>query len=239
MFTGNGIKLTGEDAFVQKATFSGTIISGDGLATLSEGIYFIVATAAASAFPAPALGGGAIEPGYFINVSATDVITPAIGDDVMLMTLTDKCDISSFTMEFTKTEIDTTTLCDAVKTYRNGKSDMSGTMEGVYKIGETDDPDAGFMRQFISVVKQDGDISMDLFTNVNEILIGVFYVNNDTSLADETYVIAAYVLNGFTMGAAQDAAQTFSSGFRFASFNEPVSDIPVKPAVYRIGDGTV
>jgi hypothetical protein len=233
MLNGNGLKLTGDDAFGRRAAV-GALIEGDGVAALDPGVYFVVAVAAVSGFPAPAGTGTEIAAGNFIQVNTGITIIPEVGDDVREITLTDICDISSFTMELAKTEIDVTTLCDLVKKYRSGRPDMTGTQNGVFKVGETDDPTTGLLREFLPIVQQDGGTSYDVYAQENQILLGFFYVNK-SSLADEMYVVAPYILQGITLGAEIDAAQTFSSGFRFADFT--IDGISVIPTFYRIGDG--
>lgn len=242
-FTGNGTKLVGDDGFLQNATFGAEVL-GDGVATLAVGTYLIINVAGTSAFPAPASGGTAAAAGDILVVKTGDVITPATDDDVVTLTLTDQCDVTSWVMEFSSEEIDTTTLCDTVKTYRKGKSDMSGTLAGVYTVGLTNDKDGKF-REFIDIAEQDGDASFDRFEQQENILLGTFFLNNDSNKADEQYIVANYQLFGQGAGGELGSAQTFSSPFRFASSSYTVqggsgagNDISIKPTLYRLGDGS-
>jgi hypothetical protein len=239
-FEGNGQRFTGDDGFLKRGTYS-TEIPGDGTTPLPvPAVYLVTAVAGTSSFPATALGGTAIAPGDFLDLKTGDAITPAVGDDVVLVTLEDQCDISSWGMEFTKEEIETTTLCDAVKVYRAGKADMSGTMNGIFTAGLSDAVD-GNLREFIRIAKQDGDQSFDSFAQQESVLLGFFYINNDANLADRMYVIAPYQLFGNALGGEIGSPQSFTAPFRFASssYTDSVNgQISISPTFYRLGDGT-
>lgn len=239
MFNGDGQKFVGDDGFVKKASF-GSEIAGDGATALPVGVYLITKVAAASGFPTNALGGTAAAPGDIIVVETGITITPAVDDDVVTLTLTDQCDVSSWSMEFTKEEIDVTTLCDTLKKYRAGKADMSGTINGVFTAGVTDATD-GSLRQFIDIAKQDGATSFDRFSQQESILLGFFYINDDANLADQMFIVAPFQMYGQGIGGEMGAAQSFSSNFRFANLSyTDASDetATIKPTFYRLGDGT-
>ena len=141
-------------------------------------------------------------------------------------------------MEFSKEEIDVTVLCDYVKKYRAGKSDMAGTLNGIFTLGITDDPD-GYFRQFIDVARQDGSQSFDRFAQQESILIGFFYMNDDTNIGDEVYVVGAFQLFGISSGGEMGSAQSFSSSFRFANkkyTSDADVDVSIEPTLYRLGD---
>jgi hypothetical protein len=238
-FTGNGTKLIGDDGFLSTAT-PGAEIAGDGLTALPEGIYLITkVNSTTSGFPAPAGAGEAAAVGDVLVVKTGVTITPETDDDVITLTLTDDCDISSFQMDFTKDEVEVTTQCNSTKFFRAGKSDMSGTLEGSYTVGVTNKSD-GKLREFIDLVEQDGGASFDRFVQQENIIIGFFYVNNDANLADEQYVVAAYQIYGQSLGGAIGEKQGFSSSFKFADKKVTTTngDIDIKPTLYRLGDGS-
>jgi hypothetical protein len=239
-FQGDGTKLTGDDGFLKKATF-GTEIPGDGVTALPVGTYLVTKVAAASSFPTTALGGTGIAEGDILDVKTGVTITPAVDDDVVTLVLTDQCDISSWTMEFTRPEIDVTTLCNPQKVYRAGKVDMSGTLNGMYVTG-TSDSVTGLLRQFLDIAKQDQDQSFDRFTKQDAILLGFFYLNRDTNIADEQLVIAPYQSYGYSLGGEQESAVTFSAPFRFGDLTYTDSGnsnvVTITPTYYRLGDGT-
>jgi hypothetical protein len=235
-FNGNGTRLVGDDGFLQTATFGSETI-GDAATALPAGIYMIIAVAGSSAFPAPADGGDAAAVGDVLYVTSADSITPAIGDDVVELVTTDRCDISSWSMGFTKEQIDTTTLCDAIKVFRGGKTDMEGQMNGVFILGTSDDKD-GFVREFIDIVKQDGDTSFDKFTQQENIGIGLWYLNDDTNLADRTFVVGAYQLYGESFGGEMGSPQSFDASFKFATktyTSAAAVEVSLTPTFHRIG----
>lgn len=240
-FNGDGTKFTGDDGFVQYAV-KDSEIAGDGATPLpAPGVYLVTKVAAVSSFPSTALSGEAIAPGDFLVLKAGDSITPAIDDDVISFITTDQCDLSSFQMEFTKEEIEVTTLCDLQKKYRAGKADMAGTLNGIFTAGISDATD-GILRQFLRIVKQDGDQSFDSFAQQEAILLGFFYINNDLNIADDMYVVAAFQIYGTSLGGEIGSAQSFSASFRFAtkSFTDSGNGVTVEPepTFYRLGDGT-
>jgi hypothetical protein len=240
-FTGDNQKLTGDDGYLKYAEFS-TEIPGDAATALpAPGVYLITKVAAVSTFPAAALGGSDPAAGDILVLKTGDSITPAVDDDVVTLTMTDQCDISGWTMEFSKEEIDVTTLCDIVKKYRAGKADMSGTMNGVFTIGTTDST-TGVLRQFIPIAKQDGDASFDRFDQEEAILLAQLYMNDDTNIGDEEYIWAPVQMYGTGTGGELGAAQSFSSSFRFANLSYTDSgnaaEVDILPTAYRLGDGT-
>jgi len=237
-FKGNGTRLTGDDGFSKKVAFGAEII-GNAATALPVGTYLIIAVAASSAFPANTTGIDAAA-GDILVVSTGDSITPAVGDNVVTLTLTDVCDVSSWQMEFSKDEIETTVLCDAIKTYRAGKADMAGTINGIFVTGTTDAITGG-LRQFIDLVRQDGDTSYDRYEKTQSVDMGFFYVNNEASLCDKMWIAAPYQEYGRSLGGEIGSAQSFSSSFRFAPLtytSAAGAEIAIQPTFYRLGDGS-
>lgn len=234
MFTGDGARLIGDDGLVQKATFS-TVIVGTGVGTLAAGLYLVLAKGAPSGLP-PATVGDAIAVGDFLLVDAGVSITLLTGDVVATLILEDLCDLSSFTIPFTKEEVDVTTMCDTIKKYRSGKADMQGSMKGVFTAGISDDVD-GFLRQFIRIAKQDGSTQFDSYSQHGAILLGLFYLNDDTNIADRMVIIAPFSLFGYSVGGEMGQAQSFQSSFRFANYNydDGTYDVAIEPTFYRWG----
>jgi hypothetical protein len=234
---GNGTKFVGDDGFVKEATF-GAEIAGDGATPLpAPGTYLVIKVAGASAFPAPASGGDSIAVGDILVLETGDALTPAIDDDVVTLSLADQCDVSSWAMEFSKEEIDTTTLCNSVKTYRAGKSDMAGTMNGVFMAGTTDST-TGALREFIRIAQQDEVASFDSFAQRESITLGFFYVNDDVNIADKMYVVAGFQQFGLGLGGEIGSAQSFSSSFRFADYAYTTVGgltVTISPTFYRLG----
>jgi hypothetical protein len=234
MFTGNGTKLVGDDALVQKATFN-TVVNGNGATPLPAGLYLVLAVASPSGFP-PNTTGSAIAAGDFLLVDEGVTITPETGDNVVSMTIEDLCDISNFGMDFSKAEIDVTTQCDDIKVYRQGKADMTGSMSGVFTVGVSDEVE-GFLNQFIRINKQDGATSYDSFEQDDSILLGLFYINSKVEVADRLAVIAPFILFGYSVGGEEGAPQSFDATFRFSNFSytDDTYSQAIEPTFYRWG----
>jgi hypothetical protein len=223
---------------VQFATF-GAEVDGDNSTPLPAGTYLVTDTAASSGFPATVASGTACAAGDVLVIASGITVTPKVGDKVVTLTLADQCDLSSWKMDFSKAEIDVSTLCDAVKKYRAGRADMAGTMNGVFTVGTTD-AISGKMREFIDIVRQDGATSFDRFSQTENILLGIFYLNADTNVADKMYVIAPFQLFGESIGGEMGSAQSFSASFRFANLtytNSADDVVTIQPTFYRLGDG--
>jgi hypothetical protein len=236
-FNGDGQKFIGDDAALYKASF-GAEVAGNGVAALTApGVYMIIAVASTSGFPAAAGTGSDPAVGDVLVLKALDSVTPEVGDDVVTLTLTEQCDVSSWTKEFTKEEVNVTTLCDTVMTYRAGKADMSGSITGITVAGTTDST-TGLMRQFLPIVRQDADTSFDRYDQQEEIFLGFFYINDDTNLADEMYIVAFVQLFGYSLGGEMGSAQGFTSNFRYASssYTSAASvQVTPTPTFYRLG----
>ena len=236
-FSGDGARFVGDDGLVQRATF-GSVISGDAVTPLPASLYLILAKAAVSGFP-PNTTGTACAAGDFLLVDAGVTIIPVVGDVVVEVDVEDLCDVSSFTIPFTADEIDVTTLCDDIKKYRRGKADMQGTINGVFTAGLSDDVD-GFLRQFIRMVKQDAETSMDVYAQEDKILLGIFYLNKNAASADRMAIIAPFTLFGYSVGGEMGAAQSFKSSFRFSpySYDDGTYEVEIEPTFHRWGTTT-
>jgi len=237
-FNGDGQKFTGDDGFIQRATF-GAEIAGDGATPFpAPGIYLVTAVAAASTLPAAALGGTSTSAGDILVLETGDSVTGAVGDDVVTLTPVDQCDISSWVMEFTKAEIDVSTLCDSVMKYRAGKADMNGTMNGIFNAG-TSDSTTGNLREFLPIVKQDGDTSLDRFDVSATVFLGFFYTSYVAGIADKMYVVAPYQIYGNALGGEIGSAQSFSAPFKFGNltYTSTISSntTTIEPTFYRLG----
>jgi hypothetical protein len=242
-FNGDGQKFVGDDGIIKKSAFGAEVVGDGSTALTAPGTYLITKVNTTSGFPAPALGGDAAAAGDVLVLVSGDAVTPTTGEQVVTLTLTDQCDISSWEMNFSKERIETSVLCDSIKKYRDGMADMEGNLNGIFTAGTTDST-TGSLRQFIRIVKQDGDQSFDSFSQQNEIMIVFFYVNESSSglsTADDMYVVAAIQMTGQKLGAAIGESQSFESGFGFANYTYTDSNsntATIEPTFYRLGDGT-
>ena len=207
-------RLVGKDGEVYAAT-KGTLIEGNGSTALTDGYYIVAAVAStSSALPA------GLQAGYVFKGSAE--ITPAEGDNVIPLTLARKCDITSFSVEYSADEIDVTTLCDTQRSYRAGFTDATGTLEGVTTIGLSE----YLMEKFIPIIEQTGETVT--VTEINgDALIVRLVLNKQTAGGTVMSYFAPIALTSYNIGASVDDAQTYTANFR----NTPDDDL--KPCILK------
>ena len=201
-------RLVGKDGEVYAAT-KGTLVEGNGSTALTDGYYIVAAVAStSSALPA------GLQPGYVFKGSAE--ITPAEGDNVIPLTLTRKCDITNFSVEYSADEIDVTTLCDTQRSYRAGFTDATGTLEGITTINVSE----YLMSKFIPIVTQTGD-TVEVTEIDGETLIMRLVLNKQSAGGDVMSYFAPIAVTSYNIGATVDDAQTYTANFR----NTPDDDL--------------
>ena len=207
-------RLVGKDGEVYAAT-KGTLIEGNGSTALTDGYYIVAAVAAtSSALPA------GLQAGYVFKGSAE--ITPAEGDNVIPLTLARKCDITSFSVEYSADEIDVTTLCDTERSYRAGFTDATGTLEGVTTIGLSE----YLMEKFIPIIEQTGE-TVEVTEINGDALIVRLVLNKQSAGGTVMSYFAPIALTSYNIGASVDDAQTYTANFR----NTPDDDL--KPCILK------
>ena len=207
-------RLVGKDGEVYAAT-KGTLIEGNGSTALTDGYYIVAAVAStSSALPA------GLQAGYVFKGSAE--ITPAEGDNVIPLTLARKCDITSFTVEYSADEIDVTTLCDTQRSYRAGFTDATGTLEGVTTIGLSE----YLMEKFIPIIEQTGE-TVEVTEINGDALIVRLVLNKQSAGGTVMSYFAPIALTSYNIGASVDDAQTYTANFR----NTPDDDL--KPCILK------
>lgn len=207
-------RLVGKDGEVYAAT-KGTLIEGNGSTALTDGYYIVAAVAAtSSALPA------GLQAGYVFKGSAE--ITPAEGDNVIPLTLARKCDITSFSVEYSADEIDVTTLCDTQRSYRAGFTDATGTLEGVTTIGLSE----YLMEKFIPIIEQTGE-TVEVTEINGEALIVRLVLNKQSAGGTIMSYFAPIALTSYNIGASVDDAQTYTANFR------NTSDDDLKPCILK------
>lgn len=179
--------------------------------TLESGVKYIVKTIGGSS----ALPAGVEVKKSFVSDGTEDI--SASGDVVIKLTETDKCDISEWSIDLSKAEIDVSTLCDEISKYLTGRPDLSGSLTGIYKIGTTDVAD-GILNAFIDIVSQAGNGGA---VTVNQQgdgqLVLMLYKQKDTTSGEtEQVYIAPVSLTTYNDTVSGADAQGFTSGFRIA-----------------------
>ena len=201
-------RLVGKDGEVYAAT-KGLLVEGNGSTALTDGYYIVAAIASTSS----ALPTG-LQTGYVFKGSAE--ITPAEGDNVIPLTLTRKCDITNFSVEYSADEIDVTTLCDTQRSYRAGFTDATGTLEGITTINVSE----YLMSKFIPIVTQTGE-TVEVTEIDGETLIMRLVLNKQSVGGDVMSYFAPIAVTSYNIGATVDDAQTYTANFR----NTPDDDL--------------
>ena len=172
--------------------------------------YVVKVIGGSSALPA------GVEVGRSFISDGTEDITSS-GDEVILLTESDSCDISSWSLDFSKAEIDVTTLCNDQNEYLGGRTDVTGSIEGIYKIGTTD-LDGGFANNFFDIVRQAGTggaVSIDSLDDSQIVL--VLYKQKDTTAGEvEQAYVTPVTITSFSDSVTGADAQAFTSAFRIA-----------------------
>lgn len=207
-------RLVGKDGEVYAAT-KGTLVEGNGSTALTDSYYIVAAVASTSS----ALPTG-LQAGYVFKGSAQ--ITPAEGDNVIPLTLARKCDITSFSVEYSADEIDVTTLCDTQRSYRAGFTDATGTLEGVTTIGLSE----YLMEKFIPIIEQTGE-TVEVTEINGDALIVRLVLNKQSAGGTIMSYFAPISLTSYNIGASVDDAQTYTANFR----NTPDDDL--KPCILK------
>lgn len=208
-------RLTGRDGKVYQAAKSATI-TGNGTTKLTKGSIYVPLTIAStsSGFPANAAVG--------VPLVGDGTSAPAATETYIELTLTSQCDITSAEVEFSKDEIDITTLCDNIMKYASGVTDASGTLEGITTL----DLSEPMIAKFVTVQKQSSTGAITTIAQNDTPLVVAIELNKvDASGADRALFFAPVILNGYTLGVAVNEAQTFTSEFRIAQDND------IKPAL--------
>lgn len=197
---GNRDRLVGADASLYTMSF-GTVTSG----SLTAGSWYKIAS----------IGTGQLT-GYQVGDLYLGAGAVVSGCTFQLGTPTLVSDCSSFDLSFSSDEIEVTTLSDDVKKYRKGKTDLSGTINGINTISEMDNA-GSFLNRFLRTVTATAANVSTINTKVDTALYGMFYLQDDTVTSGETsaFLFGQIELFGYTLGAAIGDAQNYSSGVRF------------------------
>lgn len=154
---------------------------------------------------------------YVFLADGTEDLTSSGGDIVAPFTITDSCDFSAWSLEFTKDETEVTTFCDTQKKYLVGKTDATGNAEGITTIGITD-KDGGLANKFIDIVRQAGPgatVTIDKIDDAN--IYAFLYTQEDQSSGEtEQFWLVPASVTSYNAGATLGDSQSFSSGFRIA-----------------------
>lgn len=216
-----GRRLIGSDGGLYIGSLGAVVSTGD---LEKDKIYLVVTVGAASALPT------GCTPGFFYIGQGE---TLATGDSVKPWNGSQMCDITTWGLEFSKDMIDVSTFCSTVREKRAGKTDCTGTIEGVF-TSEVTSIDGGFLNQFLDIVRQnpDGTTEYSVSLAQGEIMLVMMYA--DIKANDPGEIMAFYAapieLTGFSASAGGEDAQAFSSPFGIA----PNDDFSIQYVEYTI-----
>lgn len=200
---------SGKQAVLFNAT-KGATITGDGTTPLAVNSWFyVVKTAGTSTLP--------VDAGYvFKSPDLANQITPAVGDDVQLITLTKVCKVdASFSAE-TGT-IDTTDDCSDGynQMITDGFTTISGSAGGFIKFNETDDSlvitQKDYLNRFFTVVEDDGE-GVYTITGKDDSDVLLFILKNSDSTATgrkQVWLIVPAILTSNTLDNPLKGVQNF------------------------------
>lgn len=206
-------RLVGSDATIYRGSVAA---SPTATGSMVAGAIYKIATISGTA-----VFGTGFEVGDFYLGDAAKTLSA--GNSAYLITATEAVDVSDFTLEFSSDEIEVTTLSDDVKKYRKGKTDLSGSMSGINFVSEMK-KDNSILNRFLRTVTTTSAYvasAMNLVDTTD--LIGVFYLQKDTTTVGETMavMIAQIETFGYNLGAPIGDAQTWESGLRVIG-NDPI-----------------
>lgn len=217
---GDKERLVGSDGKLVMVSI-GTAYTGDGTQTLDElaggsaasgvgeGWYKVSSIASPTAFDEALSVGDLLWDDGSLVLETDDEAAP--------LSETEMTDITSFSIEISRSEIDVTPLGSTFTMYRSGKRDMSGSLEGITTIGKTNAP-GWVVNNFIRTIEQaaTGGITVTAVDDAPIYIKGV--VQKDTSSGEkEAFVWAQVILLSTELGASGEDAQSFSSSLRIAA----------------------
>jgi len=203
-------KLIGSDGSLWAGQYGPALVAAEILE--ANRAYKIVAIdETASVFPVGS------EVGYLFDSGPLGAQVLATNDSCMLFDGKELCDVQSWSLDFTKAEVDVTSLCSQNKEYRASKyDDITGGLEGIMTSGITD-LDGSMLNQFVTIIHQEDDTTYTISPKEGiEIFVQLFTDTTEESGETTGYYFSPVVLTGFSGSAGGDDAQTFSTPFRIA-----------------------
>jgi hypothetical protein len=204
-------RLIGADASLYKASFGSTLTSG---VMTAGSFYKIVTTSGTTTFATGYLAGD-----LFLG---DGIKTMNAGNTAALATFTIVQDCSGFDMAFSADEVEVTVLADDIKKYRKGKTDLSGTINGINIVSEMKKA-GSLLNKFIRTVSATAASVSTLTALDASDYYGIFYLQDDTTTAGETnaFLCGQIEVLSYNLGAAVADTQSYDASFRFIN-NDPI-----------------
>jgi hypothetical protein len=200
-------RLIGSDGELWAYTFGTPLVTG----AATEGAeYKIVKIDGTTVFPAGyKVGDLWVAPSTPPTFSATNsaaLATPALVGE-----------ITSFKFDFSKDAVEVTTLADSTKQYRAGKSDVTGTIEGITFVDALANG-TSLANQFVRIVSISSTGTQTFYDlGSSSLWVKCFLQKEDSSGESQIWFAAQVSLLGYSFGAASGDAQSWSSDTRLLS----------------------
>jgi hypothetical protein len=134
---------------------------------------------------------------------------------------TELADIEGWSVDASRDEFEVTSLSDQVKKYLSGKVDLSGTLNGIRKIGYSDGED-GIINKFWKIVKISTSSTRNVYDSNDDPVYVRAYTQKSTAAGEtEEFYFMKVQLNSFNAGAQVGSRQEFTSNFRVSGEGEP------------------
>lgn len=215
-------KISGKQAILYSAA-EGTLFEGDGIEDLDDDTWYkINALAETTALPIEE------ETAIFKTPkNAADAITPADGDDLYPLELTQLCK-TDCSISTAKGSIDVTDDCDdGYNSYLvDGYSDISGSINGFMRFDDSGGLATGhksILARFFNIVDDDGEGVYSVTSkNDSNLLLFILMNSEDADTGDvETWLIVPVILTGTTtdkpLKGGQNLDLTFQKAEGYAS----------------------
>ena len=203
-------RLVGSDAELHRYSFATPLTSGTATAGAE---YKIVAKSGDTVFPA----GYEIGDIWIGDGTATFSAT----NSAALATATVVAECSSFSFDLTSDEIEVTVLKDFVKKYRKGKTDMSGSVEGITFVSSLADG-TSLANRFLRIANTSSINATTLHeVNQEEFYIKAYLQKDDATGETVVYLGGQVEFLSYNLGAAVADAQSFTANVRFTG-NDPM-----------------
>jgi hypothetical protein len=217
--------LIGDDCDLYTGKAAATALVGDGTKTLDvlsggtagdksgAGFYIIAAKAASgSIFPA------GLSVGDMYPALGTELMV--VGDTCKKLDLTKRGDASGWSLEITRSKIETTLLKHKFKKYRYGKKDATGKISSIFTMGITDQA-AGHIGQTMTLFTRTGSTVTVTVPEDESIYLLGYIRKGSVSGEFEDYVFAQINLSNVTLGGSSGSAQSYDSEFSLTG-NDPL-----------------
>ncbi len=217
MSTPDELTLIGDDSDLYTGKAASVALVGDGTKTLDvlsggaagdksgAGFYIISSKAPSGSIFPTGMPVGSMYPALGSELMA-------VGDTCKKLNLTKRGDVSDWSLDISRSKIETTLLKHKFKKYRYGKKDASGKMSSIFTMGITDQAD-GHIGQTMTLFTRSGNtVTVTVPEDESIYLLG--YVRKGAIAGEfDDYVFAQINLSNVSLGGKSGSAQSYDSEF--------------------------